>query len=130
MGLICPYPKLGKAFFYGLSQVMGYEGYVLRGCRLYIASNCCINSTYSTCRQNMPLDPLEQPEPRICSAVHNEEPSPPIHSQHQASSQMTSHKGVMKRKGRSPDDTSRYCSSKVIAPPGCKQSPGDRGGKN
>ena len=36
MGLISPYPKSGKAFFYGLSQVMGYEGYVLRGCRLYL----------------------------------------------------------------------------------------------
>ncbi|KAH9889976.1 hypothetical protein C8Q73DRAFT_146672 [Cubamyces lactineus] len=35
-----------------------------------------------------------------------------------------------KKKRRSPDDTSRYCSSKVIAPSGCKQSPRDRGGKN
>ena len=30
----------------------------------------------------------------------------------------------------SPDDTSRYCSGKVIASPGCKQSPGSRGDKN
>ena len=30
----------------------------------------------------------------------------------------------------SPDDTSRYCSGKVIASPGCKQSPGNRGDKN
>ena len=30
----------------------------------------------------------------------------------------------------SPDDASRYCSGKVIAPPSCKQSSEDKGGKN
>ena len=36
-----------------------------------------------------------------------------------------------KRKvGGSPDDASLYCSGKVIASPGCKQSPGSRGDKN
>jgi len=30
----------------------------------------------------------------------------------------------------SPDNTSRYCSGKVIAPPSCKQSSRVRGGKN
>ncbi|PBK80527.1 hypothetical protein ARMGADRAFT_1020807, partial [Armillaria gallica] len=31
---------------------------------------------------------------------------------------------------KSPDNTSQYCSSKVIAPPCCKQSTEDKGGKN
>ena len=35
-----------------------------------------------------------------------------------------------KKKRGSPDDTSRYCSGKVIAPPSCKQSSRDKGGKN
>ena len=30
----------------------------------------------------------------------------------------------------SPDNACLYCSGKVIAPPGCKQSPGNRGDKN
>ena len=30
----------------------------------------------------------------------------------------------------SPDDASRYCSGKVIAPSSCKQSSRDKGGKN
>ncbi|PBK92465.1 hypothetical protein ARMGADRAFT_1013077, partial [Armillaria gallica] len=38
-------------------------------------------------------------------------------------------KYTAKKKG-SPDDTSQYCSSKVIAPPCCKQSTEDKGGKN
>ncbi|KAK0430492.1 hypothetical protein EV421DRAFT_1858439, partial [Armillaria borealis] len=38
-------------------------------------------------------------------------------------------KCTAKKKG-SPDNTSRYCSSKVIAPPCCKQSTEDKGGKN
>ena len=36
----------------------------------------------------------------------------------------------MKRNEESPDDTSRYCSGKVIAPPSCKQSSEGKGGKN
>lgn len=35
-----------------------------------------------------------------------------------------------KRKEESPDDTSRYCSGKVITSPSCKQSSKDKGGKN
>ena len=37
---------------------------------------------------------------------------------------------AQKEEGGSPDDTSRYCSGKVIAPPSCKQSSEDKGGKN
>ena len=40
------------------------------------------------------------------------------------------HKHRVKERRESPDDASRYCSSKVIAPPSCKQSSGDKGGKN
>ena len=35
-----------------------------------------------------------------------------------------------RKKRRSPDDASRYCSGKVIVLPSCKQSSGDKGGKN
>ncbi|KAA1471591.1 hypothetical protein DENSPDRAFT_837614 [Dentipellis sp. KUC8613] len=39
------------------------------------------------------------------------------------------HRQKKKSEG-SPDDASQYCNGEVIAPPGCKQSPGDKGGKN
>ncbi|KAF9037541.1 hypothetical protein BJ165DRAFT_1501755 [Panaeolus papilionaceus] len=35
-----------------------------------------------------------------------------------------------RKRGGSPDDTSRYCSGKVITSSGCKQSPRNWGGKN
>ncbi len=53
-----------------------------------------------------------------------------IHSPLQVSSQMAGSKAATKRIRESPDDTSRYCSGKVITPSSCKQSSRDKGCKN
>lgn len=53
-----------------------------------------------------------------------------IHLKHRASSQMTGNRVRQKAKERSPDDTSQWCKSKVIALPRCKQCTRSKGGKD
>lgn len=76
------------------------------------------------------LNCTRSPEPS-----RNAKPNP--FAEFHASSTRQSHRMSTKKswkqvpvKEGSPDDASRYCSSKVIVSPGCKQSPRSWGGKN
>lgn len=40
MGSNSPYPDLGKPKSYGFLEFMGYQGYGLGGCRLYLTRVC------------------------------------------------------------------------------------------